>query len=205
MAGTLFGEDGKGPTGAAMIRRDDQSIALRVKREAMKGARAAVIFDRDGVLNLDHGYVGEAERFEWMTGARGAIGRLNGRGVLVIVATNQSGVARGMFDMAAVEGIHDLMQSQLAADGAHIDAFYVCPFHPNAVVQAYRHPDHPDRKPNPGMILRAMADWNIDPARAVLVGDKPRDIAAATRAGIRGVLFPGGDVDAFLRDQGLAT
>ncbi|MEO8926223.1 MAG: HAD family hydrolase [Caulobacteraceae bacterium] len=170
-------------------------------REAPKGKRAAVIFDRDGVLNVDHGYVGDAERFEWMPGAGRAIGRLNAAGVLVIVATNQSGVARGLFDEAAVERLHGVMRADLAAAGAHIDAFYVCPFHAEAKTPIWRHPDHPDRKPNPGMILRAMADWSIDPVRALVVGDKESDMEAARRAGVRGVLFAGGDLDEFLAGQ----
>lgn len=170
----------------------------RPAREASIADRSAVIFDRDGVLNVDHGYVGEAARLEWIPGARRAIRRLNGEPVLVIVATNQSGVARGLFDEAAVTRLHGFMQDELAADGAHIDAFYVCPFHPEAVVADYRHPDHPDRKPNPGMVLRALADWSIDPARALLVGDKATDLEAARRAGIAGALFTGGDLDEFL-------
>jgi D-glycero-D-manno-heptose 1,7-bisphosphate phosphatase len=166
--------------------------------EALNVGRTAVIFDRDGVLNIDHGYVGEVDRLEWMPGARAAIGRLNRAGALVIVATNQSGVARGMFDEAAVASVHAAMQADLAREGARIDAFYVCPFLPDAKVAAYRHADHPDRKPNPGMILRAIADFSIDPARALLVGDKPSDLEAARRAGVRGVLFTGGDLKTFL-------
>jgi D-glycero-D-manno-heptose 1,7-bisphosphate phosphatase len=167
-------------------------------REALKAGLTAVIFDRDGVLNVDHGYVGEAARLEWVAGARRAIGRLNRQGVLAIVATNQSGVARGYFDEAAVAGLHRAMQDDLAAEGAHIDAFYVCPFHPEAAAPAWRHPDHPDRKPNPGMILRALAEWSIDPARALVVGDQESDMEAARRAGVGGVLFTGGDLDDFL-------
>ena len=161
-------------------------------------ARAAVILDRDGVLNVDHGYVGDAARLEWIAGARRAVRRLNEAGLLVIVATNQSGVARGMFDVSAVERLHGVMEKALAAERARIDAFYVCPYLPEAPVAAFAHPDHPDRKPNPGMILRALADWNIDPARALMIGDKNSDLEAARRAGIEGVLFPGGDLDAFV-------
>ena len=165
--------------------------------------RAAVVFDRDGVLNVDHGYVGAADRLEWVSGARQAVRRLNQAGVLVIVATNQSGVARGYFDLAAVARLHAVMQADLAVDGAHIDAFYVCPFHPEAKLAAFAHPDHPDRKPNPGLILRALAEWRIDPARALVVGDKPSDIEAGRRAGVAGALFPGGDLDAFLVAHGV--
>jgi D-glycero-D-manno-heptose 1,7-bisphosphate phosphatase len=161
-------------------------------------ARRAVIFDRDGVLNVDYGYVGQVERLEWIAGARAAVARLNRAGVLAIVATNQSGVARGYFDEAAVGAVHGSMQADLKAEGAWIDAFYVCPFHEAACIAAYAHPDHPDRKPNPGMILKALADFRVGPAAAVLVGDKPSDLEAARRAGIAGLMFDGGDLDAFL-------
>jgi D-glycero-D-manno-heptose 1,7-bisphosphate phosphatase len=116
----------------------------------------------------------------------------------VIVASNQSGVARGHFDLAAVDALHAAMQADLAQEGGRIDAFYVCPFLAEAPLEAFRHPDHPDRKPNPGMILRAIAEWNIDPARALMIGDKPSDIEAARRAGVRGALFGGGDLSVFL-------
>ena len=161
--------------------------------------RSAVIFDRDGVLNVDHGYVGDPDRMEWVEGARRAIRRLNESGVTVIVATNQSGVARGLFDLAAVETVHAVMQADLAVDGARIDAFYVCPFHPEAKTAAFAHEDHPDRKPNPGMILRAIEEWGLDASRCLMVGDKESDMEAARRAGIAGVLFTGASLDDFLR------
>jgi D-glycero-D-manno-heptose 1,7-bisphosphate phosphatase len=165
-----------------------------------KGAlKAAVILDRDGVLNIDRGYVGEVERLEWVPGARQAVRRLNDAHLLVIVATNQSGVARGLFDLAAVEAVHDQMRADLAAEGAHVDAFYVCPYLPDAQVAQFAHPDHPDRKPNPGMILKALDDWSIDPARALVIGDKERDLEAGRRAGVAGALFTGGNLDVFVR------
>jgi D-glycero-D-manno-heptose 1,7-bisphosphate phosphatase len=167
-------------------------------READKTLRAAVLFDRDGVLNVDHGYVGEPERLEWVPGARRAVAELNRSGVLVIVITNQSGVARGLYDLAAVDALHARMQADLAMEGGRIDAFYLCPFHAEACVDAFRHPDHPDRKPNPGMILRAIADWDIDPARALMIGDKDSDLEAARRAGVAGVRFDGGDLARFM-------
>ncbi len=166
-------------------------------------APAAVIFDRDGVLNVDHGYVGQVERLDWTPGARPAVARLNAQGTLVIVATNQSGVARGYFDMAAVDAVHAAMRADLAAEGGHLDAIYVCPFHEDAVVDAWRAADHPDRKPNPGMILRALADHRLDPANVLLVGDKAGDLEAARRAGVRGVLFDSGDLEQFLDGLGV--
>jgi D-glycero-D-manno-heptose 1,7-bisphosphate phosphatase len=165
---------------------------------AAKARRPAVIFDRDGVLNVDHGYVGQVERLEWIAGARRAISRLNAAGIVVAVATNQSGVARGYFGEADVLRVHEAMQADLGAEGARIDAFYVCPFHPDAVDPAFAHPDHPDRKPNPGMLLRAIADLGLDPARTVLIGDKDCDLEAARRGGVGGLLFTGGDLEVFL-------
>jgi len=165
--------------------------------------RAAVLLDRDGVLNVDHGYVGDVSRLEWTPGARRAVRRLNDAGILAIVITNQSGVARGLFTLADVDRLHNAMRADLAREGARIDAFYVCPFMADAPVAAFSHPDHPDRKPNPGLILKAMAEWEIDPARALMIGDKPSDMQAAARAGVRGVLFEGGDLDAFLQTVSL--
>jgi D-glycero-D-manno-heptose 1,7-bisphosphate phosphatase len=90
------------------------------------------------------------------------------------------------------------MQDDLASLGAHIDAFYVCPFHEEATNPAYAHPNHPDRKPNPGMVLKALADWRLDPTRVILIGDKESDMAAAARGGVAGALFPGGNLEQFL-------
>ena len=161
----------------------------------------AVFFDRDGVLNLDHGYVCEPERLDWVPGAREAVAALNAAGVKVLVVTNQSGVARGYFTEAQVDTFHAALQAGLASVGGRIDAFYVAPHHEDATVERYRHPDHPDRKPNPGMILRGLADWSLAPDQAVLVGDKDSDVEAARRAGVEGLRFPGGDLLAFLRQS----
>jgi histidinol-phosphate phosphatase family protein len=158
----------------------------------------AVIFDRDGVLNDDIGYAHKIADLRWRPGAVAAIAALNRRGVLAIVATNQSGVARGLFDEAAVQRFHGAMQSDLEQAGARIDAFYFCPFHPEASVPRFRHPDHPDRKPNPGMILRALNEWSIPAAASLLIGDKTSDMEAARRAGVRGVLYEGGDLAALV-------
>jgi D-glycero-D-manno-heptose 1,7-bisphosphate phosphatase len=161
-------------------------------------APGLAILDRDGVLNLDLGYVHRPDQLVLVEGAAGAVRRLNQAGWAVCAVTNQSGVARGLYDEAAVLGFHAAMDAALAAAGAHIDAYYYCPHHPEAVIEAYRHADHPDRKPNPGMILRALADFAIPPERAFLVGDQPSDIEAARRANVRGYLFEGGDLNALI-------
>jgi len=160
--------------------------------------RKAVIFDRDGVLNVDHGYVYEVDKLEWVAGAKRAVRRCNDAAVLAIVATNQSGIGRGYYDEASMHALHEQMQADLAAEGAHLDAIYYCPYHPDAEDEALRHPDHPHRKPNPGMILQAIEDWALDPADTILIGDKESDMEAAERAGVRGFRFTGGNLDAFL-------
>jgi D-glycero-D-manno-heptose 1,7-bisphosphate phosphatase len=165
--------------------------------------RPALFLDRDGVLNEDHGYVSRWEDFRWIAGAKRAVAAFNRAGWLVIVVTNQSGVGRGFYTEDAVHALHARMAEDLAEVGGRIDAFYHAPQHPDAPLGAYRHPDPPDRKPNPGMILRALGEWPIDREASLLVGDKPSDLEAALRAGIRGVLFSGGDLMQFLKDEAL--
>jgi len=160
----------------------------------------AVFFDRDGVLNVDTGYPHRPEELRLVTGAPDAIALARSLGYLIVVVTNQSGVARGLFGEDDVARFNEALAGRLA-DGRPgaptIDRFYACPYHPDAVVPAYRL-DHPDRKPRPGMIERAIVDLGIDRSRSLLVGDKMTDIAAAEAAGIPGHLFPGGDLHAFL-------
>jgi D-glycero-D-manno-heptose 1,7-bisphosphate phosphatase len=167
--------------------------------------RPAIFLDRDGVLNEDQGYVHRWEDFRWIPGAREAVAAFNRAGWLAIVVTNQSGVGRGYYTEADMHALHAHMAEELALAGARIDAFYFCPHHPDAPDLAYRHPDPPDRKPNPGMILRALAEWPIDRARSILVGDKDSDMEAAQRAGVRSLHFQGGDLAAFLASEGLPT
>ena len=153
------------------------------------------LFDRDGVLNVDVGYTYKPEQLTFVEGAPEAVRRLNGAGWLVVVVTNQAGVARGYYDEAAVHQFHAAMSAALAEHGARIDAFYHCPFHEDGVVEAYRHDDHPDRKPNPGMLLRALKDFQAAAADAFMIGDRDSDMQAAERAGVKGYLFEGGNLD----------
>lgn len=158
----------------------------------------AVFLDRDGVLNIDHGYVHDPARLDWVEGAREAVAAMTRAGLKVLVVTNQSGIGRGYFDEAALDRFHAAMQAQLVEAGGRIDAFYHCPFHETAVVEAFRVADHPDRKPNPGMILRGLADWGLSPDEAVIIGDRDIDVEAGRRAGMPGYLFEGGSLRAFV-------
>ena len=160
--------------------------------------RPAVFLDRDGVLNVDVGYPHLAEHLTLMPGAAEAVARLKARGLFTVIVTNQSGVARGMFDVRAMDDFNALVVRRLAEQGAAIDAVYACPFHDTAVDPRWQHPDHPDRKPNPGMILRAATDHGLDLTRSFMIGDKDSDMEAARRAGIPGYLFRGANLDDFV-------
>jgi len=160
----------------------------------------AVFLDRDGVLNVDHGYVHDTANLEWVAGAREAVAALTRAGLRLIVVTNQSGVARGYYDEAAVVSLHAAMQAEFQSGGGRIEAFYYCPYHQDAVVEAYRHADHPDRKPNPGMILRALDTAGLAAGDCVLIGDNLSDLEAARRAGMDGFLFSGGNLLTFIRE-----
>jgi len=160
--------------------------------------RRAVFFDRDGVLNIDHGYVGTRERFEWMPGALEAIRYVTEARWHVFVVTNQSGVARGHYDEAAVRQLLDWMADEARRAGGTIDDVRYCPFHEAAVVDAYQRSSD-WRKPEPGMVLDLIRTWELDPKRCVMIGDQPTDMAAASAAGVPGHLFSGGNLLEFVR------
>ena len=160
-------------------------------------SRPAVFFDRDGVLNVDVNYLYKIGEFQWMPGAKKTIKYYNEKGFFVIVITNQSGVARGYYTEEDIHRLHEWMQGEVAKVGAHIDAFYHCPHHPEGTVAPYRITCS-CRKPEPGLIQQAMKEWPVDKNRSLLIGDKSSDVEAAHAAGIRGHLFPGGNLYDFV-------
>lgn len=159
--------------------------------------RPAVFFDRDGVLNVDTGYVHRSDEFRWVDGAPEAVRAVNDSGRLAVVVTNQAGVARGLYDEAAVDRLHDWMNRELAARGAHIDGFYFCPHHPDIGEPPYRQACD-CRKPGTGLLRRAMVDLPIDMDRSLLIGDRPSDLEAAAAMALPGHHFDGGNLRDFV-------
>lgn len=160
--------------------------------------RKALFLDRDGVLNVDHGYVGSRDRFEWVDGALDAIRYATEAGWHVFIVTNQSGIARGLYSEDAVRHLMEWIGDQARAAGGTIDDVRFCPFHPDAELVAYRQA-HPWRKPFPGMLIDLIRTWELDPKQTVMIGDQATDMQAAAAAGVKGYLFSGGNLLGFIR------
>jgi D-glycero-D-manno-heptose 1,7-bisphosphate phosphatase len=152
--------------------------------------RRAIFFDRDNTLIVNDGYLGDPAQVRLVEGAADAIARARELGFAVVVFSNQSGVARGMFDEDAVRAVNRRTEEMLLEQNpdAVIDHQEYCPFHPKAVVEQYRQ-DSELRKPKPGMLFRAAEALALDLSRSWAVGDAPRDIAAGKAAGCRTILF----------------
>lgn len=159
--------------------------------------RPAVFFDRDGVLNVDSEYLFEIDKFLWIDGAIEAVKAVNDAGYLAFVITNQSGVARGLYEEADIHRLHDWMARELETRGARIDAFEYCPFHPDGHIERYRRVSE-RRKPQPGMIIDLLNRFSVDTSRSFVIGDRPSDIEAAHAAGLPGHAFPGGNLRDFV-------
>ncbi len=168
----------------------------------------AAFLDRDGILNIDHGYIGSVDRLDLVAGAGVALARIKAAGFFVAVVTNQSGIGRGMFTLADFDTVMAEMALRLQADGgptARWDDLRVCPYLPDAPLAQYAHADHPWRKPNPGMLLDLIDAHGLDPTASFMIGDKGSDMAAAAAAGVKGHLFEGAGqgarLDEFIRER----
>lgn len=154
------------------------------------GTRAALLLDRDGVINEDRGYVHRIADFAFVPGIYDLIGRARAADMAVIVVTNQSGIGRGLFSEAEFMHLTDWMLARFAEKGTPIDHVYHCPYHPTAGLGEWR-TDHPWRKPAPGMLLQAAQDFDLDLSVSAMIGDSPRDMQAALAAGVGCRIFVG--------------
>jgi D-glycero-D-manno-heptose 1,7-bisphosphate phosphatase len=146
--------------------------------------KPAFFLDRDGTLNEEVDFLSDPEQLVLIPGAAAAVARLNGLGVPVVVVTNQSGIGRGKYGWQDFAAVMNRMKALLAKENAWIDAVYASPHHEHALGE-YAVADHPERKPNPGMLLRAAGEHGLDLARSWMVGDKAIDLEAGRRAGCR--------------------
>jgi D-glycero-D-manno-heptose 1,7-bisphosphate phosphatase len=149
--------------------------------------RPALFLDRDGVVIEETEYLCRVEDIVLISGAAKIVAAANKCGIPVVVVTNQAGVGRGYYGWDDFAAVQHALVAGLAADGARVDAVYACAHHPQGK-EAFAHPDHPARKPNPGMLLQAASDLSLDLKRSWLVGDKAIDVEAARRAGLAGAL-----------------
>lgn len=148
----------------------------------------AVFLDRDGTIIEDVGYPHERSKIKFLPGVREAIKLLNKNRFKVIVATNQSGVARGYFTEETVKEINRYIQESLVKGGAFIDKFYYCPHHIEGTVEKYRKECY-CRKPDPGMLEEAAREFGIDLKTSFVIGDKISDIEAGHRAGCKTIFL----------------
>jgi len=149
--------------------------------------RPAVFVDRDGTINVDAGYIDRLERLELYPFAIDAIRLFRRAGYLVVVLTNQAGVAQGLYGEDFVEVARQYLAERARLGGTAIDGHYYCPHDPAAAVERYR-VDCDCRKPRPGLAIRAAKDLGIDLPRSVVVGDRWRDIAVGRAVGARTIL-----------------
>lgn len=179
----------------------------RVWCQILPGARRsgpALFLDRDGVLVEDVGYLSRAEEVVLIPGAAEAIAMANARGLAVVMVTNQAGIGRGHYGWRDFAAVQEVILAALAKGGARIDAIYACAHHP-AGNPPYAHPNHPARKPNPGMLLRAAQALDLDLGRSWLIGDKAIDLEAARAAGLTGALHVLTGYGAAQRDEATAS
>jgi D-glycero-D-manno-heptose 1,7-bisphosphate phosphatase len=165
---------------------DSDGIWREVRRRDATGA--ALFLDRDGVVVEEAEYLCRVEDIDIVPGAAAAIAAANRRKIPVVLITNQAGIGRGYYGWREFAVVQNALTRALESQGAFLDAVYACPFHPDGK-GAFAHPDHPARKPNPGMILRAADDLGLHLDRSWLVGDRTIDIEAARRGGLAGALL----------------
>ena len=154
-----------------------------------KKPKPAVFLDRDGVVNIDFGHVGDPSRIFYVEGSLQSIKLFNDLGFRVFVVTNQAGIGKGLYSEDDYKACMERIQSDLHDIGAFYDDIRFCPYHSEAVIKKYAVNNHFWRKPNPGMIIDLMSNWNTLRSDSFIIGDKQSDISAGHRAGLKGYIF----------------
>lgn len=169
--------------------------------------RRAVFMDRDGTVSDEVGYVNHIERYRLLPRSAEAVKKVNAAGFLAFVVTNQSGVARGLFDESLIHEVHALLRKWLEEGGARLDGVYFCPHHPKEGSPPWRQ-DCDCRKPRPGLLQRAAREHDVDLPGSYMIGDTVLDIEAARNAGATGILvltgYGKGDLIYRMEQRGLA-
>lgn len=171
-------------------------VAGRVSSKNLKNKQRAIFIDRDGTINRYVGFLRTPDEFELLPGVENAIKKINASGYLAIVVTNQPVIARGEVTYEQLQEIHNKMETLLGREGAYLDAIYFCPHHPNKGYEGEITDlkiDCKCRKPKPGMLLKAAADFNIDLSESWMIGDGKNDIKAGIAAGCKTVLIGKGE------------
>ena len=161
--------------------------------------KPAAFLDRDGVVNVDKGYVYKIEDFEWIEGAKEAIKYLNKEAFHIFIVTNQSGIARGYYNEKDVENLHEYIRYELKKTKAYIDDFFYSPYHPDVKNKKYEHLSHL-RKPETGMLEQACKKWQIDLDNSFMIGDKKIDLDCAKNFNIDGYRFKNGNLLNFIKN-----
>ncbi|WP_124553145.1 D-glycero-alpha-D-manno-heptose-1,7-bisphosphate 7-phosphatase [Methylophilus methylotrophus] len=143
----------------------------------------ALFLDRDGVINLNHGYVHKPDNFDFIDGIFALVKEANAAGYMIIVITNQAGIARGYYTENDFLKLSEWMSLQFELQGAKITKVYFSPYHPTEGIGKYKRDDI-SRKPRPGMIFEAQKEFNISLAESILIGDQATDILAGIEAGV---------------------
>jgi len=165
-----------------------------------EASHKAVFLDRDGTLNVEKNYVYKTDDFEFIDGAVEAIRLLNENDFLVIVISNQAGIARGFYKPSDVQVLHDYIQSELRKQGAHVDAFFYCPHHPEGKVEEFRKICN-CRKPATGMALEAEGKLKLDLKRSFIVGDSGIDMKLGENTGMKSILVKTGHGEETLKES----
>ncbi len=159
----------------------------------------AVFLDRDGTINVEKDYLYKISDFEFLPGVIDALKLLQSAGYLLIIITNQSGIARGYYKEEDYENLNEWMLNELKAEGVNIDAVYYCPHHPEAMVEKYR-VSCTCRKPGIGLFEQAVKDFNIDLSKSYAIGDKIRDCAICKTTDCKGFLIANNEKQSVIED-----